>query len=96
MLACRSYGLEDPCLQECAGCGTALRSCTHCIHFDTSVHWECRRAAELPARVAKKSAANDCALWMPNTSQEFGADRDRLATPSANDPRAAFDALFKV
>ncbi len=79
----------------CGGCGTALHSCTHCIQFDSAVHWECRRAADLPARVAKKNAANDCALWVPKTAQEFGADRDRPAAPS-NDPRAAFDALFKI
>jgi hypothetical protein len=78
----------------CARCGADLHTCTNCVHFDTGSRWECRRNAELPARVAKKSARNDCALFTPKMAQEFGADRDRPAGPS--DPRAAFDALFKI
>ena len=81
----------------CAHCGADLHSCTNCVHFDTGSRWECRRNAELPARVAKKSARNDCALFLPKLAQEFGADRDRPQGPSGpSDPRAAFDALFKI
>jgi hypothetical protein len=78
----------------CSRCGADLHTCTNCIHFDTGSRWECRRNAELPARVAKKNVRNDCALFTPKLAQEFGADRDRPAGPS--DPRAAFDALFKI
>lgn len=77
----------------CARCGADLHTCSNCVHFDTGSHWECRRHGELPARIAKKSTRNDCQLFVPKTAQEFGADRDRPAAP--NDPRAAFDALFK-
>jgi hypothetical protein len=77
----------------CAGCGAALHSCSNCLHFDTSSRWECRRSPELPARVAKKTSRNECALFTPKTAQEFGADRDKPSGPA--DPRAAFDALFK-
>jgi hypothetical protein len=78
----------------CARCGADLHTCTNCVHFDTASRWECRRSADLPARIAKKSTRNDCELFVPKVAQEFGADRDHPASPS--DPRAAFDALFKI
>ena len=77
----------------CARCGTDLHTCTHCVHFEPGSHWECRRHEELPARIAKKSSRNDCQLFVPKIAQEFGADRGRPAGP--DNPRAAFDALFK-
>ncbi len=79
----------------CARCGADLHTCTNCVHFDTSSRWECRRNAELPARIAKKSVRNECGLFGPRLAQEFGADRDRPQGQAA-DPRAAFDALFKI
>jgi hypothetical protein len=79
----------------CSHCGADLHSCANCVHFDTGSRWECRRAEELPARIAKKRSRNDCALFSPRLAQEFGADRDRPAA-SPSDPRAAFDALFKI
>jgi hypothetical protein len=78
----------------CARCGADLHTCSNCLHFDTGSRWECRRHAELTARVAKKRARNECTLFTPKAAQEFGADRDRAAAGPA-DPRAAFDALFK-
>ena len=81
----------------CARCGADLHTCTNCAHFDTGSRWECRRHAELPARIAKKSARNECGLFFPRLAQEFGADRDRPQGPAGpSDPRAAFDALFKI
>jgi hypothetical protein len=77
----------------CSRCGADLHTCSNCLHFDTGSRWECRRNAELPARIAKKRDRNDCQLFAPRTAQEFAADRDRPAGPA--DPRAAFDALFK-
>jgi hypothetical protein len=72
----------------CAGCGGALHSCTHCLHFDSGARWECRQT--LPARVARKAERNECALFAPRTSLQHAQER---ADP--DDPRAAFDALFK-
>ena len=74
----------------CGKCGQPLHTCSNCQHFDTSTRWECRQT--IPARIAKKSAANDCALFAAKTVQEFAKDRDR----PRDDPRAAFDALFKL
>lgn len=77
----------------CGKCAASLHSCSNCSHFDTSVRWECRQAALIPERIAKKNAANGCASFAPKAVQEFGQDRDK---PAAADPRAAFDALFKL
>jgi hypothetical protein len=76
----------------CAKCGADLHTCSNCIHFDTSVHWECRKNAEIPARIAKKRDRNDCALFTPKLAQEFAKDS---AKGSPGDARSAFDALFK-
>lgn len=82
--------LEVAAEAACSKCGAALHACSNCAHFDTSARWECRQAAAIPERVARKSAGNACPAYLPKTVQEFGQDRDK---PS--DPRAAFDALFK-
>ena len=93
---CNACGEKRPPLDEvtpetvCWRCGAALHSCSNCLHFDTSHRWECRQVERIPARVAKKTAANECPVFTPKTVQEFEKDRDK---PS--DPRAAFDALFK-
>ena len=42
--------------------------------------------------MAKKSKNNDCALFAPRASVEIA--KEKPADP-ADDPRAAFDALFK-
>ena len=75
----------------CAKCGADLHTCSNCIHFDTSVHWECRKNAEIPARIAKKRDRNDCALFTPKLAQEFAKDS---AKGSPGDARSACDALF--
>ena len=76
----------------CAKCGADLHTCSNCVNFDTSVHWECRKNAEIPARVPKKRDRNDCPLFSPKVAQEFGKESDKA---SPGDARSAFDALFK-
>lgn len=82
---------EVPFDAACRKCGADLHTCSSCIHFDTAFRWECRKNAEIPERVVKKRAANACPLFTPKLTQEFAKDADK---PS--DPRAAFDALFKL
>jgi hypothetical protein len=77
---------------KCHKCGADLHSCSSCVNFDTSVHWECRRHAEIPARIAKKRDRNECPLFTPKVAQEFGQDSNK---GSPGDARSAFDALFK-
>jgi hypothetical protein len=85
-----SDGIEPQTL--CRSCNAPLHTCSNCIHFDTSVFWECRKRPEIPARVVKKRAANDCPQFTEKTVQEFAQDSGRSAPADA---RAAFDALFK-
>jgi hypothetical protein len=85
-------GEEIPMDATCAKCGADLHSCSNCVNFDTSVHWECRKHAEIPARVVKKRDRNDCPLFTPKLAQEFAKDAGK---PSPGDARSAFDALFK-
>lgn len=95
---CAACSEKHPLFEEvsfdatCNRCGADLHTCSNCINFDTSVHWECRRFQEIPARVAKKRDRNDCPLFTPKATQEFAKDSDK---PSPGDARSAFDALFK-
>lgn len=73
---------------KCERCGTDLHTCANCSAFDPGARWECRK--ELPARVAPKDRANQCALFEARTRQEFAQEKAR---PAGN--RSAFDALFK-
>lgn len=82
----------------CPHCGADLHSCSHCASFDSSVRNECRQGgATLPdgsreVRIAKKTKRNECVLFAPRATQEFARD----STRPPDDPRAAFDALFKI
>lgn len=81
----------------CASCGNDLHTCSNCVHFDTSRPNECRKP--VLQRITSKTKRNACETFTPNTVQEFGSERPPgSATPGEtryNDPRAAFDALFK-
>lgn len=83
---------EIPLDATCAKCGNDLHTCSNCVHFDTSVRWECRKFEEIPARIMKKSTRNDCPLFTPKTAREFGEEAKK---GSPGDARSAFDALFK-
>ena len=88
----------------CEKCGADLHTCTHCTSFDTSAPWECRRwqerqaldpgAAGKPGPVLKKSKRNDCPLFAAKVSLQQPQEQAPKADP--DDPRAAFDALFKL
>src|SRR6185436_9677833 len=54
-------------LDSCAKCGVDLHSCIQCVHFDTSVRWECDVNDQIPARVSPKDARNNCNLMTPRT-----------------------------
>jgi hypothetical protein len=82
----------------CEKCAADLHTCTHCTHFDTAAPWECRRWQERRADglgpVARKSKRNDCPLFTAKATLEFA--KEKPADPDPDDPRAAFDALFKL
>jgi hypothetical protein len=83
----REASVEVAPASTCAQCGAALHSCVNCRSFDPSSRWECR--AEIPAPVRSKTKANECELHAAKTVLELGANG------KADDPRAAFDALFR-
>ena len=98
VVQCKKCGQRVPGLDEiapatvCPKCGGALHSCAQCRHFDSSARWECARHAEIPARVAVKTAANDCPLFSPLAGFDLTGTR---ASETPSDARRAFDALFK-
>jgi len=83
----------------CPECSSPLHACSNCTFFDTGAPFECRK--ELQGRVESKTKANDCEFFQPKSIRNLGlkqAESGRTDGPSGtnpNDPRAAFNALFK-
>ena len=75
----------------CDKCGAALHSCRHCRHFDTAARFQCARP--VPAAIGDKWAANDCSLFEPRLVLD--ATGRRIEGKMSNNPKNAFDALFK-
>ena len=73
----------------CDGCGASLHACVNCSHFDTGAPNECRKP--LTERMPSKTKANECGYF----AEKVTLESDGQGGVSANDPRAAFDALFK-
>jgi hypothetical protein len=86
----QSVGAAAGLTARCTACGADLHTCTNCAHFDPGAPAQCRQPQV--ALVMKKSKANECVHFEPRERQEFAAEKP---APSAKDPRAAFDALFK-
>jgi len=84
---------------NCPGCQSPLHSCSNCSFFNTGAPFECRK--ELEARVESKTKANECEHFQPKAVRDLGlkaSETGRTDGPGGtnpNDPRAAFDALFK-
>lgn len=75
----------------CRGCGADLRTCRNCTSFDPGARWECR--AEVVARVGSKTSRNECLQFGPRRTVEKKTGETR--TEKSDDPRAAFERLFK-
>jgi hypothetical protein len=75
---------------RCPHCGFELHSCKQCAHFDTSARFECTKP--ILARIPKKDARNECTFYSPRVTLERQTSRD---SSPGNDPRKAFEALFK-
>ncbi len=75
----------------CDKCGTALHSCRHCQYFDSAARFQCRKP--VPAAIGDKWAANECTAFEPRLVLD--ATGRRLEGRAANNPKNAFDALFK-
>jgi DNA-directed RNA polymerase subunit RPC12/RpoP len=73
----------------CSSCGSALHSCSNCNFFDSGFRFECRKP--LLARVESKTKVNDCKYFQPKAVRDLSS----RGSQRPDDPRAAFDALFK-
>ncbi len=82
---------------NCPGCDSPLHSCSNCTFFDTGAPFECRK--ELQARVESKTKVNDCEHFQPKAVRNLGLKPSESSNGGSqgdpNDPRAAFNALFK-
>ncbi len=81
---------------QCLKCGASLHSCKNCVHFDPNSRFECTEPVE--GRIAKKDARNECSFFEARTRVEketTTATPVRRSSPAADDPRAAFERLFK-
>ncbi len=85
---------------NCPKCGVALHCCKQCAHFEPSTRFQCLKP--IPARIAGKDQANECALFSPRVTVARDAASPSasqiVASPAPRNPsdaRAAFDSLFK-
>jgi len=77
---------------RCSRCGFELHSCKQCVHFDTSARFECTQP--IPQRITKKDAKNACTFYAPRTTVERQTSPG-YSRSAPNDPRKAFEDLFK-
>jgi hypothetical protein len=75
---------------RCPHCNFELHSCKQCTFFDTSARFEC--AQPIPARIPQKDSRNDCTFYSPRKTVERQTSPD---SSRVDDPRKAFEALFK-
>ena len=83
---------------RCPRCGFELHSCKQCAYFDTAARFECTQP--ITERIARKDARNHCTFYAPRTTVERQTSSGTRAGPntvvrSPNDPRQAFENLFK-
>lgn len=76
----------------CPNCNAPLHCCRACRHFDTGSRWECR--VEIPERVPDKGKANSCTLFEARLVLDATGKRTAVVS-SSNDPKSAFENLFK-
>lgn len=74
---------------RCPRCGVELHSCSQCTYFDPGSRFECMQP--VTARISPKNTKNPCTLFTARTTVER-----ETTTPRVDDPRKAFDDLFKL
>lgn len=78
---------------RCPGCRASIRCCRTCRHFDTGARFQCR--ATIEERVPDKNSANRCPQFLPRLVLDSTGKRSAPAAGASNDPKAAFENLFK-
>ena len=77
--------------ETCRKCGADIRTCRNCTHFDPGARWECRSTIEV--RVGNKTVRTECGHFSPRRTVEKKTGETR--STKSDDPKAAFDRLFK-
>jgi hypothetical protein len=78
----------------CTGCRADMRTCKNCVNFDPGTRYECR--APITQRVANKTTRTECPQFTPRKTVEKQTTENRGQSSTAvDDPRAAFERLFK-
>src|SRR5271170_587124 len=71
---------------NCPKCSAALHCCKQCAHFEPSTRFQCLKP--VPARIAIKDQANECALFSPRVTVARDSaspmPMPRMSTPAAN------------
>jgi len=75
-------GRRDTCL----ACGTDLRCCRNCAHYEPTAHNQCREPQA--ERQVDKERGNFCDWFSPGTARKAAADPAAAA-------KAKLDALFR-
>jgi len=80
---------------RCPRCGFELHSCKQCAYFDSAARFECSRPVQV--RVIRKDARNECGLYQPRTTieRQTSPGSGGSSVRASNDPRQAFENLFK-
>ena len=79
---------------NCPHCASPLHCCRTCTHFDSSARWQCR--AEIEKSVGDKNKANDCGLYAARMVLDVTGRRTaKKVSGGSNDPKSAFENLFK-
>jgi hypothetical protein len=98
VLTCKGCGRKLPPMETiraeaaCPYCGASLHACRQCVRFDPGARWECSANARIPARIADKSASNDCPAYEPVATFDLTGSKPQ---GTADEARNAFDALFR-
>jgi hypothetical protein len=75
---------------KCPKCRADLHTCKNCISFDPGARFQCRKP--ITVRVAKKDVRNECEHFEPRKTVERQTTTTKV---EKDDPRSAFDKLFK-
>lgn len=86
----------------CPKCDTDLHCCRNCRFFASDARWQCRES--IPEPVGNKFKANACGSFRSRLVLDHTGRRTQTSSPSqrssggrrnSNDPREAFNNLFK-
>ena len=96
VIRCKSCGKVLPrsfeeilAASRCPACQADLHTCTNCTFLDPASRFECSQT--ILERVSPKDKANECQHFEARSSVE----KQTTSNPEHEDPRDAFERLFK-